>query len=157
MELAQSFRRHNIVRQTLDKSRTSGLMDVGTGLFTQRPVRQITSVRPSKASHDRGRALSVCVLRIADKADTRLQACACCWINCATPQIGSMIGRLVRTEDTAARLAPEVFALALPATAAAAARASAERISAVIACTAFESGESKAPFVVDFDIGAASI
>jgi two-component system cell cycle response regulator PopA len=38
------------------------------------------------------------------------------WLDRAIPQIGSMIGRLVRVEDTAARLAPEVFALALPAT-----------------------------------------
>jgi two-component system cell cycle response regulator PopA len=68
-----------------------------------------------------------------------------------------MIGRLVRTEDTAARLGPEVFALALPSTPAASARASAERISAVIACTAFESGEGNPPFVVDFDIGVAQV
>jgi two-component system cell cycle response regulator PopA len=68
-----------------------------------------------------------------------------------------MIGRLVRVEDTAARLGPEVFALALPATPQAAARSAAERITAVIACTAFEAGDGKTPFTVDFDIGIAQI
>lgn len=153
LELAHAFRRHNIVRQTLERSRTSGLMDVGTGLFT-RDLFAGHLVRVAKASQDRGRPLSVCVLRIADNPDVA-RARAGGWIDRATPQIGSMIGRLVRTEDTAARLAPEVFALALPATPAAAARAAAERIAAVIACTAFESGEGKTPFVVDFDIGVA--
>ena len=68
-----------------------------------------------------------------------------------------MIGRLVRAEDTVARLAPEVFALALPATPQTAARAAAERIAAVIGCTAFEAGEKRPAFVVDFDIGVAEV
>jgi two-component system cell cycle response regulator PopA len=68
-----------------------------------------------------------------------------------------MIGRLVRVEDTAARLGPEVFALALPATPLPAGRAAGERIAAVIGCTAFEAGEGKPPFVVEFDIGVAEV
>ena len=32
-----------------------------------------------------------------------------------------------------------------------------DRIAAVIGCTAFEAGEGKPPFVVDFDIGAAEV
>lgn len=75
----------------------------------------------------------------------------------AVPQIGSMIGRLVRAEDTAARLASDVFALALPAATAAAGRITAERIAAVIACTAFEADEETPPFAVDFDIGVAQL
>ena len=68
-----------------------------------------------------------------------------------------MISRLVRVEDTASRLSPEVFALALPATGFEAAKAAGERIAAVIGCTAFEAGEGKSPFVVDFDIGVAEV
>jgi len=68
-----------------------------------------------------------------------------------------MIGRLVRVEDTAARLAPEVFALALPATSVSNARLAGERIAAVIGCTAFEAGDGNAPFVVEFDLGVASV
>ena len=79
------------------------------------------------------------------------------WLDRAIPQIGSMIGRLVRVEDTAARLGPEVFALALPATGLAAARAAGERIAAVIACTAFDAGEDRPPFVCEFDIGVAEV
>jgi two-component system cell cycle response regulator PopA len=68
-----------------------------------------------------------------------------------------MIGRLIRVEDTAARLGPEVFALALPATSQAAAVAAGERIAAVIACTAFDAGDDKPPFVVEFEIGVAEV
>ena len=68
-----------------------------------------------------------------------------------------MVGRLVRVEDTAARLAPEVFALALPATPLEAARIAGERIAAVIGCTAFEAGQGNTPFVVEFDLGVAEV
>jgi two-component system cell cycle response regulator PopA len=50
-----------------------------------------------------------------------------------------------------------VFALALPATGQAAAQAAGERICAVIACTAFDAGENRAPFVIEFDIGVAEV
>jgi two-component system cell cycle response regulator PopA len=73
------------------------------------------------------------------------------------PQIGSMIARLVRAEDTAARLGPEVFALALPATGQAQARLVGERIAAVLGCTAFEAGDGQPPFVIEFDVGAARL
>jgi two-component system cell cycle response regulator PopA len=128
---------------------------VGTGLFT-RDLFAAHLGRLAKSAQARARPLSICVLRISDTAELA-RARAGGWIDRATPQIGSMIGRLVRTEDTAARLAPEVFALALPSTPAVSARASAERISAVIACTAFESGDGNPPFVVDFDIGVAQV
>jgi two-component system cell cycle response regulator PopA len=39
----------------------------------------------------------------------------------------------------------------------AAARAAAERISAVIGCTAFDAGEGRPPFVVEFDIGVSQV
>ena len=68
-----------------------------------------------------------------------------------------MISRLVRVEDTAARLAKEVFALALPATRGEAARLAAERIAAVIGCTAFDAGPDRSPFVAEFDVGAAEL
>jgi two-component system cell cycle response regulator PopA len=79
------------------------------------------------------------------------------WLDRAMPQIGAMIARLVRVEDTAARLAKEVFALALPATRGEAARLAAERIAAVIGCTAFDAGPDRSPFVAEFDVGAAEL
>ncbi|MBN8528298.1 MAG: GGDEF domain-containing protein, partial [Caulobacterales bacterium] len=52
---------------------------------------------------------------------------------------------------------PEVFALALPATPGPAARLAAERIAAVIGCTAFDAGPDRSPFVVEFDVGVAEL
>ncbi len=75
----------------------------------------------------------------------------------AVPQIGSMVARLVRAEDSAGRLSNDVFAIALPATSAIAARNVGERISAVVSCTAFDSGQGKPPYVVEFIVGAAQI
>jgi two-component system cell cycle response regulator PopA len=155
IELARNYRRQAAVRQALEKARTSGLMDAATGLFT-RDLFAAHLARLAAASRIRNRPLSVCVLKVAEKPDV-VAARAGGWLDRAIPQIGSMIGRLVRVEDTAARLSPEVFALALPATGLVAARSAGERIAAVIGCTAFEAGDGKTPFVAEFDIGVAEV
>jgi two-component system cell cycle response regulator PopA len=155
VELARSYRRQSAIRQALEKARSSGLMDAATGLFT-RDLFAAHMVRLAQASRARNRPLSVCVLKVADRPEVTV-ARAGGWLDRAIPQIGSMIGRLVRVEDTAARLGPEVFALALPATSLSAARAAGERIAAVIACTAFDAGEDRPPFVTEFDIGVAEL
>ena len=155
IELARSYRRAVAIRKALEKARSSGLMDAATGLFT-RDLFAAHLVRLAHAAEVRNRTLSVCVLRVADRPEV-VKARSGGWLDRAIPQIGSMVGRLVRVEDTAARLGPELFALALPATSPAAARAAAERIAAVIGCTAFEAGEAKPPFVVEFDIGVAEV
>lgn len=155
IELARSYRRQTAIRKALEKARASGLMDPATGLFT-RDLFATHLGRLAQASRLRNRPLSVCVLKVSDRPDVD-NARHGGWLDRAIPQIGSMIGRLVRVEDTAARLGPEVFALALPATPQASARAAGERIAAVIGCTAFEAGDGKAPFVVEFDIGVAEV
>ena len=153
--LARRFRRETAIREALDLSRFGGLMESATGLFT-RDLFAAHLARLAAAASTRRRPLTVAVLRIADRPDA-LRARAEGWMDRAVPQIGSMIGRLVRAEDTAARLASDVFALALPAATAAAGRITAERIAAVIACTAFEADEETPPFAVDFDIGVAQL
>ncbi|MBN8553731.1 MAG: diguanylate cyclase [Caulobacterales bacterium] len=153
MALADSYRRHRSVRETLERARNSGLMDPSTGLFT-RNLFAVHLARLAAAASRRQRPLSVCVLRVA-RQDEVNEARAGGWVDRAMPQIGAMISRLVRSEDTAARLSPEVFAVALPATRLGEARLVSERIAAVIACTAFHAGEDKKPFVVNFDIGEA--
>jgi two-component system cell cycle response regulator PopA len=154
LELARAYRRQNAIRTALERARSSGLMDPSTGLFT-RDLFAAHLARLAQAARARRRPLSVCVLKVADKPELlRLRREG--WIDRAIPQIGSMIGRLVRAEDTAARLGPEVFGLALPATRVAQALAAGERIAAVIACTAFDAGEKPA-FVVEFDIGVAEV
>lgn len=154
-ELARAFRRQKAVRAALEQARSSGLMDAATGLFT-RDLFAAHLMRLARSAADRNRALSICVLRVSEKADLKAPR-AGGWVARAVPQIGSMIGRLVRVEDTAARLAPEVFALALPATPLPAARSAGERIAAVVGCTAFEAGQGATPFVVEFDLGVAEV
>jgi len=155
LALARTHRRHQAIRKALEGARGSGLMDASTGLFT-RELFAAHLARLAEGARTRRRPLSVCVLRVADGgalAHARIGG----WLDRAMPQIGAMVSRLVRVEDTAARLAPEVFALALPATPGPAARLAAERIAAVIGCTAFDAGPERSPFVVDFDIGAAEV
>jgi len=155
IELARTYRRQTAIRQALEKARSSGLMDASTGLFT-RDLFAAHLARLAQSARLRNRPLSLCVLRIAERSDLAM-ARAGGWLDRAIPQIGSMLGRLVRAEDTAARLAPDVFALALPSTTQSSARSAGERIAAVIGCTAFEAGEKRPPFVVDFDIGVAEV
>lgn len=155
VELARAHRRQKSVRASLEAARSSGLMDAATGLFT-RDLFAGHIVRLARAARARNRPLSLCVLRVAEKPDLAAPRIGG-WVARAIPQIGSMIGRLVRVEDTAARLGPEVFALALPATSVSNARLAGERIAAVIGCTAFDAGDGAVPFVVEFDMGVAEV
>jgi two-component system cell cycle response regulator PopA len=153
--LARAYRRAVAIRSALENARGSGLMDKATGLFT-RDLFAAHLARLTTASRERNRPLSVCVLKVAERPEvTRARAGG--WLDRAMPQIGSMISRLVRAEDTAARLAPEVFALALPATSQGQARLVGERIAAVIGCTAFDAGGTNPPFVAEFDVGTAQL
>jgi two-component system cell cycle response regulator PopA len=153
--LARAYRRQTAVRRALENVRGSGLMDKTTGLFT-RDLFAAHLARLAVASKDRNRPLSVCVLKVADRSEVA-RARAGGWLDRAMPQIGSMVSRLVRAEDTAARLAPEVFALALPATPLSQAKLVGERIAAVIGCTAFEAGAGSSPFVAEFEMGVAEV
>lgn len=155
IRLARSYRRQTNTRRALEEIRYNPRMDVDTGLFT-RELFAAHLARLSAAAAERNRPLSVCVLRIAETPDiTRARQSG--KLRHALSQIGSMIGRLVRAEDTAGRLSAEMFALALPATRQWQARLVGERIAAVIGCTAFETGGSETPFVVGFEIGTAEL
>ena len=130
-------------------------MDPTTGLFT-RNLFASHLARVADGAGARRRPLSVCVLRVSETAGLS-QAREGGWLDRAMPQIGAMVSRLVRVEDIAARLAPEVFALALPATPGPSARLAVERIAAVIGCTAFDAGPERTPFVVEFNVGVAQM
>lgn len=150
LALARNHRRQLGLRRALDSVRGCWLMDAETGLFSRDLCLEHLR-RIAQGVRDRSRRLSVCVLRVADsEAMTRVRTGG--WLERAMPQIGAMISRLVRVEDTAARLSPEAFALILPAAGEAAARLTAERIAAVIACTAFDAGPNQSPFVVELDV-----
>ncbi len=155
LALARTHRRHQAVRKALDSVRATGLTDSSTGLFT-RDLFAAHLARVAEGARARRRPLSVCVLRVAETTAV-VQARQGGWLDRAMPQIGAMISRLVRVEDTPGRLANEVFALALPATRGPEARLAAERIAAVIGCTAFDAGADRTPFVVDFEAGVAEM
>ena len=155
LTLAQGHRRQSAIRARLEGARGSGLMDAATGLFT-RDLFAAHLLRLSGAMRERRRPLAVAVLRTA-LGPHLAHAKRGGWIDRAAPQVGSMIGRLVRSEDTAARLGSDVYALAMPGATVNAARNAAERIAAVIACTAFEAAEGDPPFTLDFDIGVSAV
>ena len=155
LALAGAHRTHLGIRKTLDSVRGLELMDPETGLFTPELFASHLA-RVAEASRARKRPLSVCVLRVRE-TEAVTWARQGGWLDRAMPQIGAMVSRLVRVEDTPARLAKEVFALALPATHAEPARLAAERIAAVIGCTAFDAGPDRSPFVAEFDVGAAEM
>lgn len=151
--LARTHRRHQAFRRRLEAARHSGVTDPATGLFTPE-LFAAHLARLAQAARARRRPLSVCVLKLSEnEAIHALKADG--WLARALPQLGAMVSRLIRVEDTAARLSDGLFALALPATSEAQARIAAERIGAVIGCTAFDAGPERPPFVAGFDIGAA--
>ncbi|MEN5051414.1 diguanylate cyclase domain-containing protein [Brevundimonas naejangsanensis] len=153
--LARNHRRQQGLRRALEAVRGSDLMDEATGLFSRDLFASHLS-RLVDGARVRSRPLSVGVLRVAGReALEALRAGG--WLEKAMPQVGAMVSRLVRVEDTAARLSSETFALALPATDEASARLTAERIAAVIACTAFDAGKDRSPFVVELDVGVAQL
>ncbi|GAA0636582.1 diguanylate cyclase domain-containing protein [Brevundimonas lenta] len=153
--LAHAHRRHLAIRRALEGARGSGLTDPATGLFT-RELFASHLARIAEGARLRRRPLSVAVLRVSD-TEAVVEARQGGWLDRALPQIGAMVSRLIRTEDTAARLSSDIFALALPATRGPAARIAADRIAAVIGCTAFDAGPDRAPFVVEFEVGVAEV
>ncbi|MBA4803172.1 MAG: diguanylate cyclase [Brevundimonas sp.] len=155
VDLARAHRRHVAIRRTLEGARGSGLTDPATGLFTAELFAGHLA-RVAEGARLRRRPLSVAVLRVADTPAV-VAARQGGWLDRALPQVGAMVSRLIRTEDTAARLSSDVFALALPATRGPAARIAADRIAAVIGCTAFDAGPDQSPFVVEFEVGVAEV
>lgn len=153
--LASNYRRRQAIRRALDSVRVSQLTDSVTGLFNREPFASHLG-RVCASTKRRKRTLSLCVLRVR-KTDTLAVINRGGWLDMALPQVGAMISRLVRVEDTAASLGPDSFAVMMPATDKDAALQAAERIAAVIACTAFEAGQDRSPFVIDFDIGVAEM
>lgn len=153
--LARNHRRQQGLRRALDAVRSSELMDAATGLFS-RDLFASHLGRLADGARLRSRHLSVGVLRVAGSQQL-VELRAGGWLEKAMPQVGAMVSRLVRVEDTAARLSSETFALALPAADEASARVTAERIAAVIACTAFDAGKDRPPFVVELDVGVAQL
>lgn len=155
LELARSYRRQSSVRSALEAMRSLKLMDPQTGLFTPELFSRHL-VRLGASVPVRNRPMTLCVLRVRESEDLA-EADRTGWLEKAFPLLSSMISRLIRMEDSAARIGMDRFAIALPATSEDVARTVAERIAAVISRTAFDGGEGRPPFGLEFDIGAVEV
>jgi two-component system cell cycle response regulator PopA len=155
LELARSYRRQAGIRSALESARSLKLMDAETGLFSPDLFSHHLG-RLAGSAPLRNRPLTVCVLRVRETEDAA-EARQTGWLERAFPQLGSMVARLIRVEDSAARMGPDHFAVALPATPEEVARTVAERIAAVISRTAFDGGEGRPPFGLEFDIGVVEV
>lgn len=155
LELARSYRRQARIRSALESARSLELMDPETGLFTPELFSSHLS-RLACSVPIRNRPLSLCVLRVRE-TEGIAEARQTGWLEKAFPQLGSMVSRLIRVGDSGARMGPDHFAVALPATPEDVAKTVAERIAAVISRTAFDGGEGRPPFGLEFDIGTVEV
>ncbi len=154
LELARDCRHKAALKTAFEGTKTSGLMDAGTGLFTKE-VFATHLLLLVKSARTNEQPLSLVTMRLVETpAVTRARASGA--LDRALPQIGQMMGRLLRTEDTAGRLSFDVFAMALPSTPLLPARLAADRVTSVIDCTAFENAQDE-PFQVAFHIGVAEL
>lgn len=154
LELARDSRQKTAMKQAFEDAKSSGLMDATTSLFT-REIFATHLLRLVKSARAEEQPLSIVTMKLADSEVVK-QARSDGSLEAAMPQIGTMIGRLLRTEDTAGRLSFDVFAMALPATPLLPARLAADRVTSVIDCTAFERPDGSS-FQVAFHIGVAEL
>jgi len=155
MGLATEKRRRDGLHSAFKAARVPGATDAATGLYNRAFFASHLSAQVARAK-DSGRPLAVAVIAVADDEATqtllRIRA-----LNRVLAQAGGMMGRLVRAEDMAARLEQGVFAISLPSCGRDAALRAADRISAVMACTAFDSGTDAPPMTLAFDLSATEL
>lgn len=121
----------------------AGLFD--PGFFTEHLTRL------SEAAHLSGRPLTLVALRACLAPGARL-ANDVDWRR-SIDQIAELAGRLVRAHDGAALVLEDVIAIALPESSVAEGRRTAERVSGVVECTAFASGEGGVgPIVLEHSV-----
>ena len=108
-------------------------------------------MRLSEAAHFSGRPLTVVALRICLAPGARSQS-ADAWDRNVL-HIGELAGRLVRAHDAAALLRDDIIVVALPDSHIVEGRLTAERVSGVVECTSFASGEGDSgPIVLEHSI-----
>lgn len=107
--------------------------------------------RLSDGAHLSGRPLTLAALRICPAPGARSRS-AHAWDR-SVLQIGELAGRLVRAHDAAAIVQDDVVVIALPDSHVAEGRRTAERVSGVVECTSFASGEGDAgPIVLEHSV-----
>jgi two-component system, cell cycle response regulator PopA len=139
MGLVDEKRRRDALSLAFSAARAPKALDPGTGLYN-RAFFEAHLAALARRADETDRPLAVAALRfgplVADPGRVPARV-----INRVAGQAGSMLGRLVRAEDVAACLGSTDFTVAFPASDEAAALVAAERIAAVLECTAFDSGE----------------
>ena len=157
LALARNHRRRQAIRRALDSARGSDLMDPATGLFTRdlfaahlaRVAEGAASARPiavglrSAGGREReplGQARERRLAGSRHAADRRHGvATGAGRGHGGAPGAGAVRPGAARDGGTGRR------------------GLAAERIAAVIACTAFDAGPNRSPFVVEFDVGVAEM
>lgn len=150
--LTRERRRRERLRAAFAALRAPEVTDAETGLVSAAFFMDHLQ-RMAERARCLDRPLSLLVLRAEapPEADRGARAAA-------YRQLGGMIRRLVRVEDCAARLETNVYAVALPGCALAAARKTAERLEAVGECTAFEGRDDMDdPFQMTLHAAAAEL
>jgi two-component system cell cycle response regulator PopA len=107
--------------------------------------------RLSDAAHLKSRPLTLLALRMTLAPGAR-ETTAVAWTRSAN-QIAELAGRLIRANDMASVLDGDVIAIALPDATLHEGRRTAERVSGVVECTAFASGEGEAgPIILEHSV-----
>ncbi|WP_333824878.1 diguanylate cyclase domain-containing protein [Pinisolibacter sp.] len=145
------------LRETLkaaySRARHQATNDSLTGLYTRGFLMDHLGLLVGDA-RDTGERLTLVGLRMMDMAETNAEWG---WAggDHLIRQVGSLIGRLVRGEDLAARAGGDRFALVLPATDGEDAARVAHRIAGVIETTAFTVPDATGPVYVSIIVGIA--
>jgi two-component system cell cycle response regulator PopA len=114
--------------------------DAATGLFTAQAFCAHVA-RLAEDHHLTGRKLSLIALRVMPAHGARTPSEGQ-WRKART-DVAALAARLIRDQDCGALTAEDVILVALPCTALAGARRTAERIASVVECTSFAAGEGE--------------
>tara|TARA_R110002073_G_scaffold91740_2_gene215639 strand:- start:3369 stop:4673 length:1305 start_codon:yes stop_codon:yes gene_type:complete len=139
--LAEERRRRRRAKRRLEACRTPKTLDEDTGLYRERfALAHLQDLL--NATRRNERATGLVLLRLGAPEHAQSDSA----IRDARKQFASMLRHLLRAEDCAACLAPDLFAAILPMTDAEGAACVAERVAAIADCTAFEGDDPLRPF-----------
>jgi two-component system cell cycle response regulator PopA len=144
-QLVREGRRRRRALTLLRRIRMKEVFDARTGLSMQSFLDAHLRTHLA-ASATSGRALAAGVFRAEPK-----EALKPAEVEAVGEQIGSLVARLIRAEDTAARVSEDSIAVLFPATGEAASQAALKRIAAVLGATRFHSGRYAEGVGVDVD------
>ncbi len=147
--LAAGAQRQSAMRAVFGRTRPVAAIDRATGLYGAAFLRSHLDRLCQRAEATR-RPLALLAARVRD--DDRAAALRHLGAYLGVfGQAGAMIGRLVRAEDVVARLDANLLTIVMAGSTESAARAVAERIDGVLACTAFDTGTGVDSAQIGFD------